>query len=85
MELSELVAFNGEILTVCDKTGIVFKVLEHKNALAPYLILADGDGFQKLGFGKKTFDLSFVRLCAKLWIKERIQRGVDDSQGGLLS
>ena len=52
MELSELVAFNGEILTVCDKTGIVFKVLEHKNSLAPYLILADGDGLQKAGFGK---------------------------------
>ena len=81
MELSELVAFNDEILTVCDKTGIVFKVLEHKNSLAPYLILADGDGLQKSGFSTINKKLSGIRPIFKFQNKTLENRRVSKESG----
>jgi len=52
MELSDLIVFNGDILTVDDRSGIVFKIIEsakgHK--LVPWQILSDGDGLQEKGF-----------------------------------
>lgn len=43
MELSELVAFNGKLYTVDDRTGIVFEITrDHK--VIPWVILPDGDG-----------------------------------------
>lgn len=42
MELSELVVFNGKLLTFDDRTGLVY-VIENDNVY-PWLLLMDGDG-----------------------------------------
>lgn len=42
MELSELVTFNGELITVDDRTGIVYKLINGQ--VVPWVILADGNG-----------------------------------------
>uniref|UniRef100_A0A336MT34 Apyrase n=1 Tax=Culicoides sonorensis TaxID=179676 RepID=A0A336MT34_CULSO len=42
MELSELVVFNGRLLTIDDRTGIVFEIIKDK--MIPWVILVDGDG-----------------------------------------
>ena len=48
MELSELVNFNGHLLSVDDRTGVVYKLTDGK--AVPWLILADGDGEAAKGF-----------------------------------
>lgn len=42
MELSELVVFDGKLLTFDDRTGIVFEIINDK--IFPWLLLMDGDG-----------------------------------------
>lgn len=42
MELSELVTFNGTLLTFDDRTGIVFSIVN--NEAMPWVLLMDGDG-----------------------------------------
>lgn len=42
MELSELVVFNGKLLTFDDRTGMVFEIINDK--AIPWLLLLDGDG-----------------------------------------
>ena len=42
MELSELVAFNGKLYSVDDRTGIVYHI--DGNKAVPWVILPDGDG-----------------------------------------
>lgn len=42
MELSELIVFDGRLLTVDDHTGIVYEIKEDK--VIPWVILTDGDG-----------------------------------------
>lgn len=48
MELSELVTFNGRILTFDDRTGIVYELLGEK--VIPWVILMDGEGHSTKGF-----------------------------------
>ena len=52
MELSELVMFNGDLLSVDDRTGIIFK-LRRKNNLKwdviPWIVLTDGGGDERKG------------------------------------
>ncbi|XP_055605957.1 apyrase-like [Uranotaenia lowii] len=48
MELSELVVFNGRLLTFDDRTGLVYVV--DKDAVYPWLLLMDGDGKASKGF-----------------------------------
>lgn len=49
MELSDIIVFDGNVLTVDDRTGIVFKVTPtHK--MVPWQILSDGDGLNEKGF-----------------------------------
>ena len=43
VELSELIVFNGKLLTVDDRTGIVYEITE-KDKLLPWVILQDGNG-----------------------------------------
>ena len=43
MELSELVAFNGKLYTVDDRTGVVFEITRDDKVI-PWVILQDGDG-----------------------------------------
>lgn len=42
MELSELVAFNGKLYSVDDRTGVVYRI--DGNKAVPWVILTDGDG-----------------------------------------
>jgi len=42
MELSELVVYNEDVITVDDRTGVVYKIVE--NVVAPWVILSDGPG-----------------------------------------
>lgn len=42
MELSELVAFNGHLYSVDDRTGVVYRI--EGNRAVPWVILTDGDG-----------------------------------------
>lgn len=48
MELSELVAFNGKLYTVDDRTGVVYQI-DGDNAV-PWVILPDGNGNVAKGF-----------------------------------
>lgn len=48
MELSELVIFNGRLLTVDDRTGIVYEISNNK--VYPWIILTDGNGRSVKGF-----------------------------------
>lgn len=47
LELSELVTFNGHLLTFDDKTGLVY-IIEN-NFLIPWVITVDGDGHTATG------------------------------------
>lgn len=48
MELSELVTFNGRILTFDDRTGIVFEI--NNDNVSPWVILTDGETISPKGF-----------------------------------
>ncbi|XP_017272552.1 soluble calcium-activated nucleotidase 1b isoform X2 [Kryptolebias marmoratus] len=48
MELSELVAFNGHLYSVDDRTGVVYRI-DGSRAI-PWVILPDGDGSVSKGF-----------------------------------
>jgi soluble calcium-activated nucleotidase 1 len=49
MELSELIAFNGKLYTVDDRTGIVYEITR-QNKVIPWAVLTDGDGTAEKGF-----------------------------------
>ncbi|XP_050069982.1 apyrase [Anopheles maculipalpis] len=48
MELSELVVFNGKLLTFDDRTGLVYEIEGEK--VLPWVLLIDGDGRTTKGF-----------------------------------
>lgn len=48
MELSELVTFNGRLLTFDDRTGIVFEI--SNDNVSPWVILTDGESISPKGF-----------------------------------
>ncbi|XP_066498578.1 soluble calcium-activated nucleotidase 1 [Hoplias malabaricus] len=48
MELSELIAFNGKLYSVDDRTGVVYHIDGTK--AVPWVILPDGDGSVSKGF-----------------------------------
>ncbi|XP_046405821.1 soluble calcium-activated nucleotidase 1 [Ischnura elegans] len=48
MELSELIVYNGKLLTFDDRTGVVYEI--ESNKLIPWVILPDGDGRTTKGF-----------------------------------
>ncbi|CAN0128549.1 unnamed protein product [Pylaiella littoralis] len=52
MELSELISYRGSLLTVDDRTGIVFEIIEDQPGerhMAPRYILPEGDGLLDKG------------------------------------
>ncbi|XP_013114276.2 apyrase [Stomoxys calcitrans] len=49
MELSELVTFNGRILSFDDRTGLVYDVTNSEKPI-PWIILLDGNGYNVKGF-----------------------------------
>ena len=48
MELSELVCFDGKILSLDDRTGVVYQIFDRH--VSPWVIMADGDGREAKGF-----------------------------------
>ena len=48
MELSELQVFNGRLLTLDDRTGVVYSI--EKDKVVPWVILSDGPGNVSKGF-----------------------------------
>uniref|UniRef100_A0A1A9X0H4 Apyrase n=1 Tax=Glossina brevipalpis TaxID=37001 RepID=A0A1A9X0H4_9MUSC len=48
MELSELVTFNGKLLTFDDRTGLIYELSNDK--ATPWIILLDGNGHNTKGF-----------------------------------
>ncbi|XP_037943338.1 apyrase [Teleopsis dalmanni] len=48
MELSELVTFNGKLLTFDDRTGLIYEIVNDK--VLPWIILLDGNGHNAKGF-----------------------------------
>ena len=53
MELSELITYNGDMLTADDRTGIVYKLVTDASSgkwnVIPWLLLSDGDGNEEKG------------------------------------
>lgn len=47
LELSELVTYNGQLITFDDKTGLVYII--ESNILIPWVIVVDGDGRKTKG------------------------------------
>lgn len=69
MELSELVTFNGRLLTFDDRTGIVFE-MGHNN-VSPWVILTDGETISPKGFKSEWATVKnnqlFVGSMGKEW------------------
>lgn len=69
MELSELVTFNGRILTFDDRTGMVYEIIGDK--VVPWIILMDGDGHSTKGFKSEWAtvkdEVLFVGSMGKEW------------------
>ncbi|XP_043107787.1 soluble calcium-activated nucleotidase 1b isoform X2 [Puntigrus tetrazona] len=60
MELSELVAFNGHLYSVDDRTGVVYRI--EANRAVPWVILPDGDGSVSKGFKAEWLAVKDERL-----------------------
>ncbi|CAL8289272.1 unnamed protein product [Boreogadus saida] len=60
MELSELVAFNGKLYSVDDRTGVVYHIDGDK--AVPWVILPDGDGSVAKGFKAEWLAVKEERL-----------------------
>lgn len=50
MELSELVVFNGKLLSFDDRTGLVYDISVESNTAYPWVLLMDGNGRTSKGF-----------------------------------
>ncbi|XP_028027082.1 soluble calcium-activated nucleotidase 1 [Bombyx mandarina] len=48
MELSELIVYDGRLLTFDDRSGMVFEIISNK--MVPWLVLTDGNGHVEKGF-----------------------------------
>lgn len=71
MELSELVTFNGKLLTFDDRTGIVFEIDSNASTLSPWVILTDGETISQKGFKSEWATVKnaqlFVGSMGKEW------------------
>jgi len=50
MELSELVYFDGKLLTCDDRTGLIFEILRDEKLVVPLYVLTNGNGRTDKGF-----------------------------------
>lgn len=49
MELSELVVFNGKLLSFDDRTGLIYEINPDANSAIPWVLLVDGNGMTSKG------------------------------------
>lgn len=48
MELSELTCFDGKMLSIDDRTGVIYQIFDRH--VSPWVVMADGDGTEAKGF-----------------------------------
>ncbi|CAH0563977.1 unnamed protein product [Brassicogethes aeneus] len=69
MELSELVVFDGRLLTFDDRTGIIYELSNNK--VIPWILLMDGDGKSVKGFKSEWAtvkdEILYVGSMGKEW------------------
>lgn len=69
MELSELVVFNGKLLTFDDRTGLVYEIINDK--VVPWILLMDGNGKTNKGFKSEWAtvkdEILYVGSMGKEW------------------
>lgn len=75
MELSELVTFNGRLLTFDDRTGIVFEIAN--DTVAPWVILTDGETISAKGFKSEWSTVKNEQLYVGSMGKEWTNAGGD--------
>ena len=68
-ELSELVVFNGKLLTVDDRSGIAYEIIH--NTLVPWVVLPDGNRRTPKGFKAEWMTVKdkvlYVGGLGKVW------------------
>lgn len=73
MELSDLVVFNGKLLSFDDRTGMVFHINQTQNTATatPWVLLMDGNGYTSKGFKSEWAtvkdQLLYVGSMGKEW------------------
>lgn len=79
MELSELVTFDGRLLTFDDRTGIIFEIIEHTDSInvAPWVILTDGETLSAKGFKSEWATVKNQQLYVGSMGKEWTNAGGD--------
>lgn len=69
MELSELLVYDGRLLTFDDRSGIVFEIINNK--IVPWIILSDGNGLNEKGFKSEWAtvkdEILYVGSIGKEW------------------
>ncbi|XP_026750096.1 soluble calcium-activated nucleotidase 1 [Galleria mellonella] len=69
MELSELIIFDGRLLTFDDRSGMVFEIIHNK--IVPWVILVDGNGRVEKGFKSEWAtvkdEILYVGSMGKEW------------------
>ncbi|XP_050299592.1 apyrase [Anthonomus grandis grandis] len=74
MELSELVVFDGKLLTFDDRTGIVFELVQEEK-MVPWILLGDGNGSSGKGFKSEWAtvknEMLYVGSMGKEWTNEK--------------
>lgn len=80
MELSELVTYNGRLLTFDDRTGLVFEVSD--KIAVPWVLLMDGDGRNVKGFKSEWAtvkdEILYVGSMGKEWTTSSGEFGTFD-------
>ncbi|XP_038212144.1 apyrase [Zerene cesonia] len=69
MELSELIVYDGRLLSFDDRSGMVFEIANNK--IVPWVILSDGNGFNEKGFKSEWAtikdEILYVGSMGKEW------------------
>ncbi|XP_072931822.1 apyrase [Epargyreus clarus] len=72
MELSELIVYDGRLLTFDDRSGMVFEIVNNK--MVPWVILSDGNGHMEKGFKSEWAtikdEILYVGSMGKEWTTE---------------
>ncbi|XP_032523983.2 apyrase [Danaus plexippus] len=69
MELSELIVYDGRLLTFDDRSGMVFEIVNNK--MVPWVILSDGNGQNEKGYKSEWAtvkdEILYVGSMGKEW------------------
>lgn len=83
MELSELVVFDGRLLTFDDRTGIVYEIVNEQK-MVPWVLLVDGDGRSEKGFKSEWAtvknEILYVGSMGKEWTTDSGEFQSNDPQ-----